>query len=68
MFDNQPASSKISLFDGAHVRLAVIGHHKPVFIADACHGGFMIGGAMYYRDGSPLDPNDAAVVEIVPYQ
>ncbi len=34
MFDGQPATIKITLFDGAHVRLAVVGHHKPVFIAD----------------------------------
>jgi hypothetical protein len=66
MFDKQPA--EISLFDGAHVRLAVTGHHKPVFIADATHGGYLIGGGMYYGDGTPLDPSDPLVVEIVPYQ
>ncbi len=68
MFDEQPATSKITLFDGAHVRLAVVGHHKPVFVADYTHGGFLIGGSMYYKDGTPVDPNDPAVVEIVPYQ
>jgi hypothetical protein len=67
MFDQQPVSSEITLFDGAHVRLAVVGHHKPVFVADYSHGAFLIGGSMYHRDGTPVDPSDAPVVEIVPY-
>ena len=64
MFDSQ----RISLFDGAHVRLAIVGHPKPIFYADASHGGFNVAGYMYYRDGTPVDPKAPAVVEIVRYQ
>ena len=67
MFDHQP-SAKIALFDGAQVRLKIVGHPKPIFIADATHGAFLIGGSMYYKDGTPVDPADAPVVEIVSYQ
>jgi len=68
LFDQQSDATKITLFDGAHVRLNVVGHHKPIFIADSCHGGYMIGGSMYYKDGTPMDMADPVVVEIVPYQ
>ena len=67
MLDHQP-SAKIALFDGAQVRLKIVGHPKPIFIADATHGAFLIGGSMYYQDGTPLEPADPVVAEIVPYQ